>query len=74
MEIDTTNIAYALNAGKTVSVTVTLYGTDNIGNYVNSTVKVVSDDLADGKTFEQTSQFELGTIARNKLIELVAIK
>ncbi|KRN10832.1 hypothetical protein FD00_GL002075 [Liquorilactobacillus mali KCTC 3596 = DSM 20444] len=51
-----------------------LYGSDSNGNFVNVTIKIELSDLTDGKVFEQTSQSDLENIAKNKLVEIVAVK
>ncbi|KRN31640.1 hypothetical protein IV36_GL001764 [Liquorilactobacillus mali] len=67
MEINATNISYALNAGVTDSVSVTLHGSDSNGTYFDGTVKVLSEDLEENKTFGGATQDELIVLAKSKL-------
>lgn len=74
MDINVTNITYALSNEETISVTVTLYGSDTNGNYINSTIKLTDSDLATGKTFGELTQDELMLLAKTKLATYTSIE
>ncbi|MFT9372418.1 hypothetical protein [Liquorilactobacillus hordei] len=74
MEINATKVAYELNNGETSLVSIDLYGNDSSGDYVNATVKVVTTDLAEDKTFGDLTQNELITLAKTKLANFTMIK
>lgn len=74
MEINATNIAYALNNGVTNSVSVTLHADDSKGSYFDGIIKVTNEDLAEGKTFGGTTQDELIALAKSKLANITMIK
>ncbi|EJE97757.1 hypothetical protein [Liquorilactobacillus mali] len=74
MEIKVNSISYVIKDSVANSCSVGLYGSDSNGNFVNVTIKIELSDLTDGKVFEQTSQSDLENIAKNKLVEIVAVK
>lgn len=71
MEIKANSINYTLDQdGATTVVAIGLYGTDNAGQYVNATVKVLPDDT--DKALDSLSKNDLVALAKPKLIKFVS--
>lgn len=70
MDIKTNRLAYQFDdQGNTESVQIAFNGNET-PNYINATIQIDKDSLADGQTFDDLSKKEIETLGRKKLAQL----
>lgn len=73
MDIKTNRLAYQFDdQGNTESVQIAFNGNET-PNYINATIQIDKDSLADGQTFDDLSKKEIEAIGRKKLSDMTVV-
>lgn len=75
MEIKTTSLSYNFDDnGVTASVQTSLSGNDGKGSYINANLRILDEELEDGKTFDDMTRKKLDTLFRQKLANMTKVQ